>query len=44
MVDSNGMLSETGWQKLLPVCDGVMLDLKHGTARVIGSLPAAITR
>ena len=28
MVDSNGMLSETGWQKLLPVCDGVMLDLK----------------
>ena len=28
MVDSNGMLSETGWQKLLSVCDGVMLDLK----------------
>lgn len=28
MVDSNGILSETGWQKLLPVCDGVMLDLK----------------
>lgn len=27
-VDSNGQLSETGWQKLLPVCDGVMLDLK----------------
>ncbi len=28
LVDSNGQLSETGWQKLLPVCDGVMLDLK----------------
>lgn len=28
LVDSNGLLSETGWQKLLPVCDGVMLDLK----------------
>lgn len=28
LVDSNGMLSETGWQKLLPVCDGAMLDLK----------------
>ncbi|MEG0263523.1 MAG: YjjW family glycine radical enzyme activase, partial [Citrobacter sp.] len=28
MVDSNGMLRETGWEKLLPVCDGVMLDLK----------------
>lgn len=27
-VDSNGLLSETGWEKLLPVCDGVMLDLK----------------
>lgn len=27
-MDSNGQLSETGWQKLLPVCDGVMLDLK----------------
>ncbi|MEA7543838.1 dihydroxy-acid dehydratase, partial [Salmonella enterica subsp. enterica serovar Montevideo] len=24
LVDSNGQLSETGWQKLLPVCDGVM--------------------
>lgn len=22
LVDSNGMLSETGWEKLLPVCDG----------------------
>ncbi|CBG91586.1 YjjW family glycine radical enzyme activase [Citrobacter rodentium] len=28
LVDSNGLLNETGWQKLLPVCDGVMLDLK----------------
>lgn len=28
LVDSNGLLSETGWQKLLPVCDGAMLDLK----------------
>ncbi|STK09307.1 radical SAM superfamily protein [Escherichia coli] len=30
LVDSNGMLSETGWEKLLPVCDGAMLDLKRG--------------
>lgn len=28
LVDSNGLLSETGWQKLLPVCDGAMVDLK----------------
>jgi len=28
LVDSNGLLSETGWQKLLPVFDGAMLDLK----------------
>lgn len=28
LVDSNGLMSETGWEKLLPVCDGVMLDLK----------------
>lgn len=28
LVDSNGLLSETGWQKLLPVCDGAMIDLK----------------
>lgn len=28
LVDSNGLLSETGWQKLLPVCDGAMLALK----------------
>lgn len=28
LVDSNGYLPEEGWQKLLPVCDGVMVDLK----------------
>ncbi|UXY10332.1 YjjW family glycine radical enzyme activase [Kosakonia sp. ML.JS2a] len=28
LVDSNGLLSETGWRKLLPVCDGAMIDLK----------------
>ncbi len=28
LVDSNGLLSETGWHKLLPVCDGAMIDLK----------------
>ncbi|MFT5880170.1 MAG: pyruvate formate lyase activating enzyme [Moritella sp.] len=28
MVDSNGSLSEAGWEKLLPVIDGVMIDLK----------------
>jgi pyruvate-formate lyase-activating enzyme len=28
LVDSNGLLGETGWQKLLPVSDGAMLDLK----------------
>lgn len=28
LVDSNGMLSETGWQKLMPLCDGTMIDLK----------------
>jgi pyruvate-formate lyase-activating enzyme len=28
LVDSNGLLSETGWQKLLPFFDGAMLDLK----------------
>lgn len=27
-VDSNGSLSLTGWQKLLPVLDGAMIDLK----------------
>lgn len=28
MVDSNGSLSLTGWEKLLPVLDGAMIDLK----------------
>ncbi|NOI67337.1 YjjW family glycine radical enzyme activase [Vibrio sp. 99-8-1] len=28
MVDSNGSLSRHGWQKLLPVIDGAMIDLK----------------
>ncbi|PSW18236.1 YjjW family glycine radical enzyme activase [Photobacterium sanctipauli] len=28
MVDSNGSLSVTGWEKLLPVLDGAMIDLK----------------
>jgi pyruvate formate lyase activating enzyme len=27
-IDSNGMLDEAGWQSLLPVTDGVMLDTK----------------
>ena len=27
-IDSNGMLDEAGWQALLPVTDGVMLDIK----------------
>lgn len=28
LVDSNGMLSETGWHRLMPLCDGTMIDLK----------------
>ena len=28
MVDTNGSLSQTGWEKLLPVMDGAMVDLK----------------
>ncbi|KLV07215.1 hypothetical protein ABT56_06660 [Photobacterium aquae] len=28
LIDSNGSLSETGWEKLLPVMDGAMIDLK----------------
>ncbi|QFU20664.1 YjjW family glycine radical enzyme activase [Shewanella eurypsychrophilus] len=28
MIDSNGSLSELGWQKLLPYIDGAMIDLK----------------
>ncbi len=37
LVDSNGMLSETGWEKLLPVYDGAMLDLKAWEANVINN-------
>lgn len=28
LVDSNGELSQSGWEKLIPVMDGAMLDLK----------------
>jgi pyruvate-formate lyase-activating enzyme len=28
LVDSNGELSASGWEKLRPLCDGVMVDLK----------------
>ncbi len=28
LIDSNGELSLSGWEKLHPVCDGVMVDLK----------------
>lgn len=28
LVDSNGYLAETGWQRLLPLMDGAMIDLK----------------
>ncbi|WP_042011195.1 YjjW family glycine radical enzyme activase [Aeromonas fluvialis] len=28
LLDSNGSLAETGWQRLLPVLDGAMIDLK----------------
>ena len=28
LLDSNGSLGETGWQRLLPVLDGAMIDLK----------------
>lgn len=28
LVDSNGELSTAGWEKLRPLCDGVMVDLK----------------
>ncbi|MCO5342072.1 YjjW family glycine radical enzyme activase [Aeromonas veronii] len=50
LLDSNGSLAETGWQRLLPVLDGAMLDLKgwrdsvhhtltgYGRERVLGSL------
>ena len=50
LLDSNGSLAETGWQRLLPVLDGAMLDLKgwrdsvhhsltgYGRERVLASL------
>lgn len=50
LLDSNGSLAATGWQRLLPVLDGAMLDLKgwrdsvhhtltgYGRERVLGSL------
>jgi YjjW family glycine radical enzyme activase len=50
LLDSNGSLAATGWQRLLPVLDGAMLDLKgwrdsvhhkltgHGRERVLASL------
>jgi YjjW family glycine radical enzyme activase len=50
LLDSNGSLAEIGWQRLLPVLDGAMLDLKgwrdsvhhmltgHGRERVLASL------
>lgn len=50
LLDSNGSLGETGWQRLLPVLDGAMIDLKgwresvhhgltgQGRERVLASL------
>lgn len=50
LLDSNGSLAATGWQRLLPVLDGAMLDLKgwrdsvhhtltgYGRERVLASL------
>lgn len=50
LLDSNGSLGETGWQRLLPVLDGAMIDLKgwgdsvhhkltgYGRERVLASL------
>lgn len=50
LLDSNGSLGETGWQRLLPVLDGAMIDLKgwrepvhlaltgRGRERVLASL------
>ncbi|MGY5958557.1 YjjW family glycine radical enzyme activase [Kosakonia sp. BK9b] len=34
LVDSNGLLSETGWRRLLPVCHGAMIDLKAWTSEL----------
>ncbi len=50
LLDSNGSLGKTGWQRLLPVLDGAMIDLKgwrdsvhhsltgYGRERVLASL------
>jgi YjjW family glycine radical enzyme activase len=50
LLDSNGSLAETGWQRLLPLLDGAMIDLKgwrdsvhhaltgYGRERVLASL------
>lgn len=50
LLDSNGSLAEAGWQRLLPVLDGAMIDLKgwgdsvhhtltgYGRERVLASL------
>lgn len=38
LLDSNGSLGETGWQRLLPVLDGVMIDLKGWRESVHHSL------
>ncbi|GJA07730.1 glycine radical enzyme activase [Aeromonas caviae] len=50
LLDSNGSLGETGWQRLMPVLDGAMIDLKgwrepvhlaltgRGRERVLASL------
>ncbi|MGE6125352.1 YjjW family glycine radical enzyme activase [Aeromonas rivipollensis] len=38
LLDSNGSLGETGWQRLLPVLDGAMIDLKGWRESVHHSL------
>ncbi|MFM5586529.1 YjjW family glycine radical enzyme activase [Aeromonas rivipollensis] len=38
LLDSNGSLGETGWQRLLPVLDGAMIDLKGWRESVYHSL------
>ncbi|MGY3932939.1 pyruvate formate lyase activating enzyme [Aeromonas encheleia] len=56
LLDSNGSLAETGWQRLLPVLDGAMIDLKgwrdsvhhaltgQGRERVLASLQLLASR
>lgn len=34
LVDTNGTLAVEGWERLLPVLDGAMVDLKAGTAEL----------